>query len=82
MGLWKKTLAMQRQRAERSRNSQKIEEASHYEKDTHKKISQIKNEILVIGSDIGKETHYARAFDNRGDRADKITAVQQHGPRQ
>lgn len=30
------------------------------------KILQIKNETLVVGIDIGKETHYARAFDNRG----------------
>ena len=32
----------------------------------NEKILQIKNETLVIGIDIGKETHYARAFDNRG----------------
>lgn len=30
------------------------------------KISQIKPETLVVGIDIGKETHYARAFDYRG----------------
>lgn len=30
------------------------------------KISQIKIETLVVGIDIGKETHYARAFDYRG----------------
>lgn len=30
------------------------------------KILQIKNETMVVGIDIGKETHYARAFDNRG----------------
>lgn len=32
----------------------------------NEKILQIKNETLVVGIDIGKETHYARAFDNRG----------------
>ena len=29
-------------------------------------LLQIKNETMVVGIDIGKETHYARAFDNRG----------------
>jgi len=32
----------------------------------NEKISQIKFETLVVGVDIGKETHYARAFDYRG----------------
>ena len=32
----------------------------------NEKILQIKNETLVVGIDIGKETHYARAFDSRG----------------
>ena len=32
----------------------------------NEKILQIKNETLVVGIDIGKDTHYARAFDNRG----------------
>lgn len=32
----------------------------------NEKILQIKNETMVVGIDIGKETHYARAFDNRG----------------
>ena len=32
----------------------------------NEKILQIKNETLVVGIDIGKETHYARAFDHRG----------------
>lgn len=32
----------------------------------NEKILQIKNETLVVGIDIGKETHYARAFDCRG----------------
>ena len=32
----------------------------------NQKISQIKNETLVVGIDIGKETHYARTFDYRG----------------
>jgi transposase len=30
------------------------------------KISQVTNETLVIGIDVGSETHFARAFDNRG----------------
>jgi transposase len=32
----------------------------------NEKISQIKIETLVVGIDIGKETHHARAFDYRG----------------
>jgi transposase len=32
----------------------------------NEKISQIKFETLVVGIDIGKETHYARACDYRG----------------
>jgi transposase len=32
----------------------------------NEKILQIKNETLVVGIDIGKATHYARAFDARG----------------
>ncbi|PHJ38516.1 hypothetical protein P378_09345 [Desulforamulus profundi] len=32
----------------------------------NEKISQIKIETLMVGIDIGKETHYARAFDYRG----------------
>ena len=32
----------------------------------NEKISQIKISTLVVGIDIGKETHYARAFDYRG----------------
>lgn len=32
----------------------------------NEKILQMKTETLVVGIDIGKETHYARAFDNRG----------------
>ena len=32
----------------------------------NEKILQIKHQTLVVGIDIGKETHYARAFDFRG----------------
>ena len=32
----------------------------------NQKISQIKNETLVVGIDVAKETHYARAFNYRG----------------
>jgi transposase len=32
----------------------------------NQKISQIKNDTLVVGIDVAKETHYARAFDYRG----------------
>jgi transposase len=32
----------------------------------NEKILQIKNETLVVGIDIGKDMHYARAFDYRG----------------
>ena len=38
----------------------------------NEKILQIKNETLVVGIDIGKETHYARAFDNRGIEQGKL----------
>ena len=36
------------------------------------KILQIKTETLVVGIDIGKETHYARAFDYRGIEQGKL----------
>jgi transposase len=36
------------------------------------KILQIKFETLVVGIDIGKETHYARAFDYRGIEQGKL----------
>ena len=32
----------------------------------NEKISQIKSWSLVVGIDVAKETHYARAFDFRG----------------
>ena len=32
----------------------------------NEKILQIKFETLIVGIDVGKETHYARAFDFRG----------------
>ena len=32
----------------------------------NEKISQIKFETLVVGIDIGKETHYARALITEG----------------
>jgi transposase len=32
----------------------------------NEKISQIKFSTLVVGIDVAKETHYARAFDFRG----------------
>ena len=32
----------------------------------NEKILQIQNETVVVGIDIGKETHYARALDHRG----------------
>ena len=32
----------------------------------NEKILQIKLETLIVGIDVGKETHYARAFDFRG----------------
>ena len=34
----------------------------------NEKILQIKKNTLMVGIDIGKETHYARVFDYRGDR--------------
>jgi len=38
----------------------------------NEKILQIKNETLVVGIDIGKETHYARSFDYRGIELSKL----------
>ncbi|ACL75896.1 IS110 family transposase [Ruminiclostridium cellulolyticum] len=38
----------------------------------NEKILQIKFETLVVGIDIGKETHYARAFDCRGLELSKL----------
>lgn len=38
----------------------------------NEKILQIKFETLVVGIDIGKETHYARAFDSRGIELSKL----------
>ncbi|OPX83662.1 MAG: hypothetical protein A4E53_04497 [Pelotomaculum sp. PtaB.Bin104] len=38
----------------------------------NEKISQIKIETLIVGIDIGKETHYARAFDYRGIEMSKL----------
>ena len=38
----------------------------------NEKILQIKNETLVVGVDIAKKTHYARAFDNRGIELGKL----------
>ena len=32
----------------------------------NEKIEQVKDSTLVVGVDIGSQTHYARAFDNRG----------------
>ncbi|WP_188400485.1 IS110 family transposase [Sporomusa sp. GT1] len=32
----------------------------------NEKILQIQNHTLVVGIDVGKDSHYARAFDNRG----------------
>ena len=32
----------------------------------NEKILQIKDSTLIIGVDIASQTHYARAFDNRG----------------
>jgi hypothetical protein len=37
----------------------------------NQKISQIKNETLVVGIDVAKETHYARAFDSTSGTLDK-----------
>lgn len=41
----------------------------------NEKILQIKNETLVVGIDIGKETHYVRAFDARGIEQAKLLRV-------
>ena len=46
--------------------NQKYEEAPIMNLTHNDKIEQIKDETLVVGVDIGKETNYARALDNRG----------------
>jgi transposase len=46
----------------------------------NEKILQVKNETLVIGIDIGKETHYARAFDNRGIEQAKLLKFSNSAP--
>ena len=33
---------------------------------TDEKIEQVTDTTMVVGIDIGSQTHYARAFDNRG----------------
>ncbi len=38
----------------------------------NEKILQIKDETLVVGVDIAKQTHYARAFNNRGVELGKL----------
>jgi transposase len=38
----------------------------------NEKILQIKNDTLVVGVDIAKKWHYARAFDNRGIELGKL----------
>ena len=38
----------------------------------NEKILQIKNDTLVVGIDIGKNMHYARAFDCRGIELGKL----------
>lgn len=38
----------------------------------NEKILQIKNDTLVVGVDIAKKVHYARAFDNRGIELGKL----------
>lgn len=32
----------------------------------NKKIEQVTDTTMVVGVDIGSQTHYARAFDNKG----------------
>lgn len=32
----------------------------------NEKIEQVTDTTMVVGVDIGRQTHYARAFDNRG----------------
>ena len=32
----------------------------------NEKIEQVTDTTMVVGIDIGSQTHYARAFDNRG----------------
>lgn len=36
----------------------------------NEKIEQVTDATLVVGVDIGSQTHFARAFDNRRQRTD------------
>jgi len=50
-----------------------LKERRPYMKNTqNEKISQIKITTLVVGIDVAKETHYARAFDYRGIELSKL----------
>lgn len=37
----------------------------------NEKIEQVTDSTIVVGVDIGSQIHYARAFDNRGQRTYK-----------
>ena len=45
----------------------------------NEKILQIKSETLVVGIDVGKDTHYARAFDFRGMELAKLLRFSNSG---
>ena len=42
----------------------------------NERILQIKNETLVVGVDVAKNWHYARAFNNRGVELGKLLRFQ------
>jgi len=49
-----------------------IGECLYMKRTQNEKILQIKNETLIVGVDIAKKIHHARAFDNRGVELGKL----------
>ena len=43
----------------------------------NEKIEQVTDTTMVVGIDIGSQTHYARAFDNRGRTYKKSFFIQE-----
>jgi transposase len=51
---------------DKERHNAKLRRRLYMNRTQNEKIMQIKNETLVVGINIAKETHYARTFDYRG----------------
>jgi hypothetical protein len=66
-----------------SNHKSNTQEASNMKSTQNEKILQMKFETLIVGIDVGKETHYARAFDFRGLELSKLlrfTPIQRISP--